>query len=66
MKEKKQVYFWSFLFLAIALLTQSNLLFEFSSSPWLLGFPKWLWLMIGVHLFFVGSLYFFIKNFKDD
>ena len=66
MKEKKQVYTWSLLFLAIALLTQSNLLFEFSSSPWLLGFPKWLWFMIGVHLLFVACLYFFIQKFKDD
>lgn len=64
MKTKSSTYKWIMIFGVILLMTQVNLFISFSALPSFLGFPKWLWLMIGVHLLFVLALFRFTKT--DD
>lgn len=64
MKTKSTIINWVFVFGLILILTQANLFVDFSALPSFLGFPKWLWFMIGVHLLFVAALYRFTQ--MDD
>lgn len=54
---------WVLAFAAIFFLTQDYLFIQWSNTIGFLGFPKWLFWFIGIHLLLVFVLYIFIKRY---
>ena len=65
-RKHKRKLFWAILFIFIFLLSQSHLVFNFSGELGFMGFPNWLWVLIGVHAVFIIALYFFMQQAQND
>lgn len=57
---------WALLFTLIFLLSQSNLLIDYTAQPGLLGFPNWLWIYGLIHAALLLVLWVFIKQYWEQ
>lgn len=57
---------YGIVFLIVVLLMMSHLLVAFSSTPWLMGLPFWLYWYMFLHALLIGVLILFIKNLKEE
>ncbi|MEM8889016.1 MAG: hypothetical protein AAGD28_13615 [Bacteroidota bacterium] len=62
----QKAWIWALLFLFILVLESLPIWQDWSFDLSVLGFPPWLWFLMGVHLLLIAFLFLFSKHYLKD
>ncbi|MDW3646592.1 MAG: hypothetical protein R8P61_06010 [Bacteroidia bacterium] len=62
----QKAWIWALLFLFILVLESLPIWQDWSLDLSFLGFPPWLWFLMGVHLLLIAFLFLFSKHYLKD